>query len=83
MGGDVTEALSNREFLDIGGTLVHDGGFVVATPVTLVRVQVALVGALGMFGGAADVFGRDAFPRGEISLPAMQFLGALGGLATR
>ncbi len=83
VSGHVAEALFDREFLDFSGVLVHGSGFVVAKPVTPVRVKVTLVGTLGALGGMLDVVLRDGFARGEILLPALQFLGALGGFAAR
>ncbi len=83
VGGNIAEALLHGEFLDFGGVLVHDGGFVMATPVTLVSLEVALMRKLGALGGTLDVLLGDGFPRGELLLPAQQLIGALGGFVTR
>ncbi len=80
--GDITEALLDREFVDFGGAFVGGGGLVMAIQVALMGLPVPLVRALGAFGGAPDVFLRDALPGRQFRPPALQFPGALGGLLT-
>lgn len=83
MRRDVTEALLDGELVDLRGTLVGGARFVVAMQLAAVRLLVALVSALGAFGGALDVLVRDGSPRGKVLPPALQLLGALGGFASR
>ena len=83
MRGDVTKALLHGELVDLRGTLVGDAGFIVAMLLAAVGLLIALVSLLGAFGGVLDVLARDGFPSGKVLPPAPQFLGALGGLATR
>jgi hypothetical protein len=77
---DVTEALLDREFFDFGGAFVCGAGLVVAPPVALVRLLVALTRTFGAIGGTLDVLLGDGLPRPKVCPPAQQLLGALGGL---
>jgi len=83
VGGDVAEALLDREFVDYGGAFVRGAGRVMAMQLALTRLLVTLMRVLGVLGGASHVFLRDGLSGGEFCPPAQQLLGASGGLFTR
>jgi hypothetical protein len=82
MGGDVTDALVGRAFVDRGGAFVCGGGLVVAIQLASVCLAVTFGSELGELRGTLDVLLRHAAPGGKFRLPTQQLLGTLGGLVT-
>ena len=80
---DVTEALHDREFVDLGRAFVCGAGLVMAMQLAVTRLLVTRVRTLGALGGALHVLVRDGLPGGKFCAPAQQLLGALGGFFTR
>lgn len=83
VGGDVSEAFRDREFLDVGGAFMCGGCLVVELLCSKVRLPIALVGAFIMFDGTSGVFLRYRFLGSEFCLPAEKFLGPLSGVVGR
>lgn len=83
MGGDVAEALLDRQFLNFGGTLVGGAGLKVAVPLPAVGLRVTLMGELGLLRGAFHVLRGDGLPRGKVPPPSVELVGALSGFVTR
>jgi hypothetical protein len=81
VGGDVTEALLDREFVHFGRTFVRGAGRIVAAQLAVARVLVTLMSALGALGGTLHVVLRDDLACREFGPPAQQLLGALDGFA--
>lgn len=82
VGGDVTDALGDRAFVDFGGALMRGTGFEVAQHTAAMCPLVALVRMLGTLGGTPHVVRGDGLARGQVLSPAQQFFGAAGGLIT-
>jgi len=80
---DVSEALPNRKFLDMGGTLISGTGFVVAIQFAVARLLVPLMRELGALGGTLQIFARDRLAGGKFFAPEQEFRGAPGGFVTR
>jgi hypothetical protein len=59
LGGDVPEALLDREFVHFGRTYVRGAGRTVAVQLAVARVPVTLMSALGALGGTLHVVLRD------------------------
>ena len=79
MGGDVTEALLHREFLNFGRAFVRGAGLIVALQLAAARRLVTLMRARSVLSGTLHIFLRDGLPGGKFCLPAQQLLGALSG----
>jgi hypothetical protein len=62
---DVSEALPNRKFLDVGGTFMSGAGFIVAIQFAVARLLVPLMSELGVLGGTLQIFARDGLASGK------------------
>jgi hypothetical protein len=82
VGGDIAEALRDRELVNLGGPLVGGAGGVVPVHRALTRRLVPLVCADGVLGGPLDVLLGDGPPRGEFRPAAQQLPRPPGGLFT-
>ncbi len=80
---DITEAFLDSEFLDFGSPLMSSGRFIVTQLQPTVSVLVTPMGACRVLGGVSGVFVGHGLLRGELFLPAKEFVGPLGGFVAR